>query len=82
MIVENGSSLTLDNCVMKIDSKVAGHNGIEVEKGGELYVYNTTITSNGELQYYYFDVYGKLMIDNEDISNIFWDCVSKRRKMR
>lgn len=70
VIVKNGSSLTLDNCVLMIDSKVPGHNGIEVEAGGELYVYNTTITAYQSYQYYKFDVSGKLRIESSDISNL------------
>ena len=70
VIVKNGSALTLENCVLKIDSKIAGQNGIEVEAGGELYVYNTTITDYKPYQYYKFDVSGKLRIKNVDISNL------------
>lgn len=70
VIVKNGSALTLNNCVLKIDSKVAGHNGIEVEAGGELYVYNSTITAYQSYQYYKFDVSGKLRMEGTDVSNM------------
>jgi len=69
VIVKNGSALTLDYCTLKINSPL-GRNGIEVEKGGELYVYNTTITSNNDLQYYYFDVSGKLQMEGTDVSRM------------
>lgn len=75
VIVENGSALTLDNCVLKIDWGVTGYNGIKVEAGGELYVYNSTITANKSYQYYRFDVYGKLRIEKTDISRT-WGGIS------
>ncbi|MEW6070252.1 MAG: right-handed parallel beta-helix repeat-containing protein, partial [Candidatus Thermoplasmatota archaeon] len=73
VIVKSGGTLTLINCVLKIDSPIPGLNGIEVEKGGGLCVYDTIITSNGASQYYYFEVYGMVMIDGADISKMYLD---------
>jgi len=70
IIVENGSRLILDDCVLKIDWGVAGYNGIKVETGGELYVYNSTITSYQSYQYYRFDVSGKLQMEGTDVSRM------------
>ncbi len=70
VIVENGSALTLDHCVLKIDWGVTGYNGIKVEAGGELYVHNSTITANKSYQYYKFDVSGKLQMEGTDVSRM------------
>ena len=75
LTIKSGGKLTLDRVVLKINSPQDGDtsyadlaHSITVEKGGELYAYNSTITK-GELKgRYTFKVYGKMAVYDSDIS--------------
>jgi len=76
--IENGGKLVLNNVLLKMNCSFNGEFGIFVESGGELEIFNSTITSTDysnekhprAIIFYTFEVLGTLTIDNTDISAI------------
>jgi hypothetical protein len=75
LTIKNGGKLTLNRVVLKINSPQDGDTmyvdlarSITVEKGGELYIYNSTITKGDLKEGYRFKVYGKMAVYDSDVS--------------
>ncbi|MCK5561395.1 MAG: right-handed parallel beta-helix repeat-containing protein, partial [Thermoplasmata archaeon] len=71
LTVKNGGILTLDTVNLTINSTTDGEFGIYVEDGGELYIYNSTISPCNSSFHYKVTINGKLEMYDSDVG-YFW----------
>lgn len=71
--VKSGGSLTMYQAGISMSLSSDGGYSINVESGGSLYVYDSTLTSNNGAYHYKFTVYGNLDINQSYVSETWGD---------
>ncbi|MGA1974786.1 MAG: NosD domain-containing protein [Conexivisphaerales archaeon] len=71
LTVQSGGNLSLENVVLTINSQYSGQNGILVQPGGSLYIYNSDITAGNSANRYTFVVNGNnFVIENSQVYGV------------
>ncbi len=70
LTIESGGNLTLEHDLLYVQSSYSGQNGITVEPGGSLYVYDSNITSYTKFKFNFDSSGSNLVMKGSSLSDI------------